>query len=536
MILSDENLISKHVLGKNKEFEKLQSTFILNVYFFVEMKKRSREKEAQKKITRLVRELIGGRPINQIPNDLIPQIRQELESSKKRAIKDGYVSRLQMIHKVIIDLEMYEKNQIYKNIPENNNSNKNKKVKENDVEIEKNIPVAVLDSILDDLVYGFSFDIAETPKIPALINRAKEKIDQLLSEGDYSGAQKLENIHIRLVALKEERYIEKKKDDKKTMLLNLIAENQQKLEDARINKKEELQLHDMKIKSQIDQKQNEFNQINQLFDEETNGPLPPAAKKLSSATLNTRERERFLIQSRRYEEAATIRAEADELEAMDLENSRFEFIKKREAIKRIEISKQEKQIQRIKDNGERTRQKIKSDYDKQINELEKAIDNFNSRLQRIDNNILNADGSNKNSPNSKSNFINSGISPRISKPATPRQVKRISRTPSQINNNPTNKNVQQSPFVTQATPRIFELAQPKMTNQDKNLIARPQSSKGQTRTPNVVQNQKLNTREKSNVVTPKASLNNRKCSTPREMNKFEQRRAQSVASERKQKR
>ena len=131
------------------------------------MKKKEKAKERappdQVKITRLVREIISGRPINQVPDKLLPRVHIELACAKTRAMKDGLINRIQMIQKVMIDVEQYEKERTklksVKSRPRSSflSREDNSKITNDDsddidaiFEIYQPPPVAVLDSILDD--------------------------------------------------------------------------------------------------------------------------------------------------------------------------------------------------------------------------------------------------------------------------------------------------------------------------------------------------------------------------------------------------
>ena len=427
------------------------------------MKKKSifkKQQTEEKKLTSLVREIIGGRTLIDIPLSLLPKIRDELELSRIRAKKEGSITRLERIQAVLCEIDRIEKRKrSNKKNQENFKSSSNLNIKSNSSFIsEKNdIPIAVIDSVLDDLIDGIPFDVAETPMIPLLITRAKERIDKLLAEGELINAQKLENIHVRLVSLKEERNSEAIKDDKITSLLKFIEDNNNKIEELLLAKQESLDNHDKSIQDMINAKQQEFDKINTEYDTETYGPLPATARKLSSQCLNVREQERFLIQSRRYEEAAAMRAEADELERQDLETCRNEFIRRREQAKKVEIGRQQHRLQCIIDNGNRTRLKIESEYNKQIEELKKSIENTESRIKRIDSSVLNTVSiisTNHNSSNSQ-NITKPTIKDKNKTKPSSVLTKRNNNIKADI------KDKQNTTFVTQASPRIIALSRPK---------------------------------------------------------------------------
>ncbi|KAK8863797.1 hypothetical protein M9Y10_011487 [Tritrichomonas musculus] len=439
------------------------------------MKKQRKEKERvppdQIKITKLVREIISGRSVNQIPDQLLPRVHTELSCAKERAIKEGLINRVQMIQKAMLDVEKYEKERekLRSAKPKSKiaflRRDDNYKLYNEDFDIEDTIenyeppPVAVLDSILDDLADGIPFQIAETPNIPFLIERSKERIDEYLSAGDYFTAQKYEDVHLQLVSLIEERKKEKKIENKVNYLTNLLNENQTKLKEIKEEKRSKLEEHDKKINDSLNKCRTEYEATNNEYDVITNGPLPSSAKKFSSEYLNTREKERFLIQSRRYEEAASIKAEADQMEARELEMLRLDFIEKREKKKKIIEERQNKSLKCIIENGERTRLKINNEYDKKIQEIQRTVENIQSRLKLVDSNDTAAL---KEQPSS-SNVI-------FYKPPNSNAIQETvinAKKSLPIPRETTTSKLRSSPFVTQATPQITSPEKTVLTKNNK---------------------------------------------------------------------
>lgn len=408
----------------------------------------------QVKITKIVREIICGRPIYQIPYQLLPRIHIELSGAKQRAIKDGLINRVQKIQKAMLDVEQYQEERDKLNSAKKRSKSSFLRREDNFDEDDENFdpyevyippPTAVLDSILDDLKDGIPFEIAETRDIPYLIDRSKDIIDSYLQIGDYFTAQKYEDVHVQLVSLIEERKREKRIENKLNYLTNLLNENQTKLNEIKDEKRQKLEEHDEKVADSLTKSRLEYEQANREYDEITNGPLPVSARKYSSAYLNTREKERFLIQSRRYEEAAAVKAEADQMEEKELHILWSEFVEKREKKKKVIEEKQSKALKCIIENGDRTRLRIINEYDQKIQEVQRTVDNIQSRIKLVDINAVIPDSQGKDQSGQKSiqNQEYSNIKKNNSKiafPIIPRET--------------TTSKMRSSPFVTQATPQI----------------------------------------------------------------------------------
>lgn len=338
------------------------------------------EQNDQKRLTRLVREIIGGKPVTQIPTDMIPKVHQSLLSAKTKAIREGQVGRLQMIQKKLGELERLDKR------TKLNTPRKNMKLPSSSLAPMKaeSPPIPVLDSVLEDLIAGFPYDIAETKMLHHLINRSKDVINELLEKGEYKQAQLYENVHQRLATLIIEREQEEKIASKKAFVQEQLEKFQELLQEAEDKYMIEQETHESKFRSTIEEAEQEWeNEMNE-FDAVTNGPLPPPFRKWSSELLNLREKERFLLRSRRYEEAAGIKDEADQMEAEELEILQDRFIRTRETQKITLTEQHETKMKCIEEKGERIRKRIRAENEKNIENLRKTVENLEKRLASID--------------------------------------------------------------------------------------------------------------------------------------------------------
>jgi hypothetical protein len=242
----------------------------------------------------------------------------------------------------------------------------------------------VLDSVLDDLISGLPNDIAETSMIPALTNRAKVIISELLANGEYARAQQYEDVHTSLVELLSTRQTQEQKVTKLQTLQANIANLEEKVVKRRDNLGTILSNDQDEIDNAVAVENERWATESEGFDKVTNGPLPPGARKLSSRLLNLRAQERFLLSSRRYQEAAGMKNEADQLESQELEQLRTEFVRKREVQKAILRDVHEQKLKCILAKGNQRKDEITRSGKKEIKHLRQAIENMQGRIQQLE--------------------------------------------------------------------------------------------------------------------------------------------------------
>lgn len=329
--------------------------------------------DEERQIVILTRELIGGKPPSQVPVSLIPKLISSLEKSKLKAIKDGQVTRVQLIQKATESLEKYQKSIQYTH-----------KTKIEKVETGPPPPIVVLDSTIEDLIDGIPYDIAQTSMLPHLSERCKQIISSLLAQGNYSEAQKYENVHKQLVSLMNKRESEKKVQSRQRFLKDQYKTFNRQLEDVKKKYDFAMESFEMEYQSKISKLNEEFEKELRDFDLITDGPIPLANRKFSSKLLNLRETEKFLLKSRRYDEAASIKAEADEQEKKEISDLEEKFLNER-LLQREQLKDlQQQKLKCFNEKEERKRRKIIQENEKEINTLQKTVENLENKIDLTD--------------------------------------------------------------------------------------------------------------------------------------------------------
>ena len=65
--------------------------------------------EEERTLTRIVREILGGKPVSDYPFDMFPKIKNYLYELKEKAISLGQNDRIKLIKRAFIEIKEVEK-------------------------------------------------------------------------------------------------------------------------------------------------------------------------------------------------------------------------------------------------------------------------------------------------------------------------------------------------------------------------------------------------------------------------------------------
>jgi hypothetical protein len=327
----------------------------------------------ERKLTLLVRELIGGKPVDQVPADQMSAVTAALEEARAREGKHANGMRIRKINRLLADLGNLEMKKPRTSRPRSQADDR-----------EAVTPPAVLDSVLADLVGGFSLDIAETQMIPLLVERAKQTITDLLAAGDYYKAQSYENVHQALVDILLVRKAQDEKRNRMMVVEDQLAGFRAGLEEATEKFHVAMEHHEDSVALLIEEEVAEFDKVVDKIDELERGNLPPNFRKFSAELLNLREREKFLIHTRRYLDAAGLKEEADAMEERELIELRRQFVEAQETKNSLQRAKHEQKLQCIKEKGDRESRELQTSMDRELDNRRRAIEILEQKLVALD--------------------------------------------------------------------------------------------------------------------------------------------------------
>jgi hypothetical protein len=180
------------------------------------------------------------------------------------------------------------------------------------------------------------------------------------------------------------RRVEEQRRQRIQSVVNQIEDCRSKLESEVATLKQLLADCDERSQCSVREEQEKWADEMAKFDIETAGALPPCARKFSSRLLNLREQEHFLICSRRYQDAAVIKDDADALEARELAALRVTWLRKRDAQKANMSESHEQRVKCMRAKAEATRSEIERSGEERIRHWQLAIENLQGRLGSAD--------------------------------------------------------------------------------------------------------------------------------------------------------
>lgn len=334
--------------------------------------------ESESMILLHVKNLLNGHPVSEVPTNLLPKVHSVLNAAKTNAIGTGDVEKVRILQSIIKQINFQSSMGL--------SSRKSSRLPSinNGPEAHLKNSVDVLESTLNEILDGLAYDHIDTELLPDLIIYSKKKADILTQQRKLLDAQRHDNIHKDLINVSYERKSVKSLSNKKQIYENQITLTQQSLEAQQNMMEEDLIEHEKKIHLSIDKAEEEWAQFLIDFDKQTDEGLPAKYKKLSPNLLNLREKERFLIQMRRFEEAQEVANEADVIEEQEMIILQKNYLLIREQQKNNAASNHEQKIKCLQQNGERVRQKIIAEHQIKIESFQRSIINLQNKIKRME--------------------------------------------------------------------------------------------------------------------------------------------------------
>lgn len=328
--------------------------------------------EEERALTRIVREILGGKPVSDYPFDMFPKIKNYLYELKEKAISLGQNERIKLIKRAFIEIKEVEKKHQKEILQDEKSSSETNKPSDSELE-----------AMIDKMIAGEKIEPFNINLIPPLIKRLKKRIKNHIINDDFEMAQNYEDLHqILLTEFRNGETTGQKEWLQKT-ILEKLEKAEQKLKYIEEAYRQHLNENERMTAEAI----NKENQLNQIelndFDAETQGPLPPFSKTFSSELQNLRETQKKLIICKRYKEAAIVRDKIKEIIEIELEGIEDKHLRSREARREQLLDSHYQKIDCILTKSDS--QKINIDYifGKKISSLKKQIDFYERQLDMI---------------------------------------------------------------------------------------------------------------------------------------------------------
>ena len=321
------------------------------------------------RMKRLVRELLGGRSVYSLSRNEIPGVRAALEAKQEElGARSNKSQRLEELFRELDDVEHKKSRPKSRQATSKSNGSEP--------------PRAVLESVMNDLLDGFPYEIAETYMLPHLILYAQEEVDRFIEQNDYINAQKREDIRVNLIGIMATRTEEGEKRDQREKVENMLDTTKTTYAQRSAELNQEMEELKEKCQKAVDDLIKERDQQLHDFDVATKGPIPPSYKKLSQRILNLRRTEEALVKLRKFNEAAEVQAEADRETAQELLNLEKQYKKTRAAQRATLVEQYAAKLAYLEDNNRLQIARLQTETDKELDCLSKSIGNRERKLER----------------------------------------------------------------------------------------------------------------------------------------------------------
>lgn len=325
--------------------------------------------------------LINGDDPAALSQDDLAMAKDVLVKRKENFINEGNIEEVRKIQGIMEKISQLEKQKktvskkrevtplpkLSKNSPKSENEGNNASFSKETV---------------DKLVSGeITYDEVETKDISELISETKKIVKELSGQRKLIEAQKYEDVSIELSALNTQRKSDDKTLMKETNLENQIGPVEQSINDKKKELDEKIQKYDEETQKTVSETEEANQKKYNEFDEETAKNEPKEVKRPSPELLNIKKKADYLIQLRRFAEAAQYDQEAEQLGKVELENAISNYNNERKVKKEQIISEDNEKLRIFKAKRENRRNEMIRDCNKEIERLEKTANNLKGKHQ-----------------------------------------------------------------------------------------------------------------------------------------------------------
>ena len=356
----------------------------------------------QKDVPSYVSSLLAGNDPSHVPKNMLPEVYQALQEEKDMAISNGSVSLVKQIQNIlnaIVELQNPTRKPVFE--------------EEEDIEPKNEGPdPELIESVLEQLENGTTLKPDQSYLVPYLIPKTKQKKKICIDQEDFRKAQVYEDILQYLLRHKDKCSSDNKKVDQYDHIRQLYKNAQDTLHKEEQKRDQELEDFENEYKQELANFEEQFKQRLEEYDNSIPKELPPSYVKRSQKYLNMRKIEKSLIASKRYTEAADIKATADELDKVEAQENQKKFDEKVQLGRNKLYQEHERQRTCLEEKAERKRLRIVQNHETRITTMQLAVDNIERKLlemeERFNKNPLSVP---KTKPKPKSSLSDSKTTP-----------------------------------------------------------------------------------------------------------------------------
>ncbi|KAK8854045.1 hypothetical protein M9Y10_016595 [Tritrichomonas musculus] len=339
-------------------------------------------KQGEFSVTEIVQSITNGLPIKSVDPDLYPYIYPVLKSRKTHLVQENNIFAARAVNDAIREINLYyykqnkklEAQKLKEKEKEENEGNENTENEENDNSTDEFTQEDLNDAV--HLALNEQYDQIDPHIYESLTKELRRQQQKAIRQANFQKAGVFDETARRILVLDSEiKYNEitssraqeytQKAQILKTGVSDLKGDREAKLAEERRKRDEDIS----EMRKGLMEKIQDFDK---KYDVELDD-IPLQFKKFSSTYLNMRVQEKFLMKSKRYEDATAMKQQADLLQSEEEAMFRVRYEADLDS-KRNEIIKQaENQIYAREETANRRFLKIEKDYQREIENSEKAL-------------------------------------------------------------------------------------------------------------------------------------------------------------------
>ena len=337
-------------------------------------------------VAEIVRNLLRRKiPVTQVPRELIAKVNQGLEHAKQLSISHGRVDGVKRVHKIKQELANYEHKlklaQRMGGLPLLMQSGRTRKSVACGTMCP---PPNELEKVLDSLIAGHPLEHKKSTYAPFLIKLARRKIADFVAAQEFNKAQQYEDLVKRLFIIDSEFNTENARANKRIT----VEERFRNAEDELVALEQEFVTEMRSFRERAEKEKKDMEERHReeqhSFDHVTENGCPAERfKKFSQRLLNMREQEKFLVQTKRFDEAAEMKELSDALEEEERQEIARQYLQERAAGRCQLKMYQENEIKCLRDKLLMDEFELKRDYENVIAAQKRTVENLENRLKMM---------------------------------------------------------------------------------------------------------------------------------------------------------
>jgi ribosomal protein L25 (general stress protein Ctc) len=311
--------------------------------------------------------------VSEISPQIVNRVSVGLDGAKAAAISQGQLERVRRIHQ--IEEEMAESRKLAAG---------NSQLTSRSLSIygtrRESVSIELMDKVLEKMLAGEEISHNERWLVSDLVVYTKECIDELVAEEQYDLAQKWENVLRKLVILESEYAVENKRIRKAMDMQERLYGAEEILAEVEKDAKEQIS-HFLDVSAEDRAAMvKDHRRAVASFDEQTKEGMPPWYVKYSPEVINLREKQRSLVQTKRYDEAADMKELAEKVEEKERKEHETRYQTRRESLRKLMLRDHANMLACFDEKAENALMKLKHELEQTLVMRRKTVENTRKEL------------------------------------------------------------------------------------------------------------------------------------------------------------